>query len=90
MGRCGWPWAHLQRFNASGVYDARACRQFDGKRLVQDLIGKDRCMSRSAILESPERDLGDDWDEQEEEFGTDDEELEIDEDDEGIDEEDDF
>jgi hypothetical protein len=79
-----------QRFNASGVYDARAYRQFAGKRLVQDPIGKDRCMSRSAILESPEHDLGDDWDEQDDEFGTDDEELELDEDDEGLEVEEDL
>jgi hypothetical protein len=47
-------------------------------------------MSRSAILESPEHDLGDDWDEQDDEFGTDDEELELDEDDEGLEVEEDL
>lgn len=35
-------------------------------------------MSQHAILKSPEHDLEEDWEEQEEEFGTDDEELALD------------
>lgn len=35
-------------------------------------------MFQHAILESPEHDLEEDWEEQEDEFGTDGEELELD------------
>lgn len=35
-------------------------------------------MFQHAILESPEHDLEEDWEEQGDEFGTDDEELELD------------
>ncbi|HEY1457633.1 MAG TPA: hypothetical protein VGF15_03855 [Solirubrobacteraceae bacterium] len=45
-------------------------------------------MPQHTILENPEHDLGEDWDEQEDELETDDEELNLDEDDADLDEDD--
>jgi hypothetical protein len=57
-------------------------------RLVDQPIGKESHMPQHTILESPDRDLDEDWDEQDEEFATDDEELDLDEFDEGLDDDD--